>query len=99
MSQHHRDQKWTSKAPKLRESIAAQLPLPCIDCGRAVTPDQAWQVGHRVPASEGGRPTRENTGPTHTRCNQRAGGRLGAAKTNGARASTRREANGLRAWW
>lgn len=95
MSQHHRDQKWTTHAPKLREKIAAQLPLPCIDCGRAVTADQSWQVGHRTPASMGGRPTVENTGPTHTSCNRKAGGKLGAAKTNG----TRRESNGLRAWW
>jgi len=101
MSRHHREQRWTTHAPKLRKVIAPQLPLPCIDCGHAVTPDMTWQVGHRHAASAGGRPTVENTGPSHTycptckrKCNQSAGGRLGAAVTN----ARRRESNGLRPW-
>lgn len=94
MSQHHRAQKWTTHAPKLRAQIKPQLPLPCIDCGNPVFPEDDWQVGHRTPASVGGRPTTANTGPTHTRCNRKAGGKLGAAKTNGRRA----ESNGIRPW-
>lgn len=108
MSRHHRAQKWTTHAPKLRATITPQLPLPCIDCGHPVTPDQKWQVGHRLAAGLGGRPTRANTGPSHTycpacnrKCNQSAGGKLGAAVVNAKRKSeserTQAEA-GRRSW-
>lgn len=68
-----------------RPELAAQLPLPCIRCGRPVLPDPPglartrWHVGHIQDAARGGRPTRANTGPIHARCNLESGGKLGAA--------------------
>lgn len=101
MSQHHRAQKWTTHAPKLREKWAAMLPQPCVECGQPVTREDRWQVGHRRDAMDGGAPTMANTGPVHSKsatwprnCNQIAGGKRGAAVTNGRRAS----ANGIRPW-
>lgn len=85
MSRHHIAQKWTTHAPKLREKFARLLPSPCIECGQTVAKTDSWQVGHKRAAAEGGRPTLTNTGPVHTRCNQRAGGQLGARITNGRR--------------
>jgi hypothetical protein len=96
MSKHHRAQRWTTHSPKLREKIAPRLPLPCINCPCPVMPTDKWQVGHRLDAALGGKPTIGNTGPSHAwcqtckkRCNQVAGGRLGAAITNGRRQASR----------
>lgn len=89
MSQHHRAQKWTTHSPKLREKITAMLPLPCIECGRPVTRDMKWHVGHRQAAALGGRPTMANTGPAHASCNLKSGGKLGAAITNRKRPSAK----------
>lgn len=87
-SHHHRDR------GRVRATIAAQLPMPCVECGRPVTPGQTWHVAHVVPASAGGRTTVDNCGPAHARCNLIAGGRMGAAITNGARA----QSQGIRPW-
>lgn len=94
MSRHHRAQRWEVHSPKLRKRIEPQLPLPCIECGRAVLPGTRWEVGHRQDAARGGLPTVENTGPVHYRCNRISGGKAGAAVTN----SKRRQARGFRAW-
>jgi hypothetical protein len=94
MSQHHRAQKWTSHAPRLRVQHTATLPRPCIDCGSLVTSTDAWQVGHVRAAMHGGKPTFQNTGPSHTACNRKAGGKMGARVTN----SRRRRAQDLREW-
>lgn len=92
MSRHHRAQKWSTHAPKIRAQLTALLPLPCVDCGHLVTREHKWQVGHRTAASKGGTPTLANAGPSHQRseawprnCNQISGGKLGAAVTNRAR--------------
>ena len=82
MTTHHQRVKHSTKAPKVRELIASRLPLPCVDCGNAVQAGQAWHVGHRIPASQGGQTTVENCGPSHVRCNLKAGGRLGARARN-----------------
>lgn len=83
MSQHHRRQKWSTHSPKHRERIAQLLPLPCIECGRPVTRDQAWHVGHKRAASlPGSSAAAANVGPAHARCNLRSGGKLGAKVTN-----------------
>lgn len=102
MSEHHRAQRWTTFNTVRRAELEQQLPLPCIQCGRAITretPRAAWQVGHRVDAARGGQPTRENTGPIHTTCNRRTGGKLGAAIANAKRASRRANEDGLRQWY
>ncbi len=57
-----------------------RLPLPCWRCGRPVTDDQAWHVGHLTDRALGGHTTdRSNQWPEHARCNTSAGGKLGAA--------------------
>lgn len=94
MSQHHRRQKWTTHAPKLRVQHAATLPRQCIDCGRIVTALDQWQVGHIRPAMHGGQPTFANTGPTHTTCNRKSGGKLGARVVN----SRRQRSRDIREW-
>lgn len=95
MSKHHTAQKWSTHSPKLRAKILPLLPLPCIECGRPVTKDMKWHVGHRLAAMvPGSRPTAANTGPAHAGCNLKAGGKLGAKVTN----SRRQTAKGIRAW-
>ena len=94
VSRHHEASKHASKAPSVRKLIERTLPAPCEECGRPVLPDQAWHVAHRVPASQGGQTTIANCGPAHAGCNLRAGGRLGAAITNGRR----RQSIGRRQW-
>lgn len=85
MSKHHAAQKWSTHSPKLRAQITPLLPLSCIECGRPVTADQKWHVGHRQDAAKGGRPTAANAGPAHAGCNLTSGGRAGAAVTNARR--------------
>lgn len=86
MSRHHREG-WTSTDLRYwKPRIEAQLPLPCVDCGRPIYPGckDTWQVGHRIPKALGGTNTAENLGPSHRKglrqkaCNQIAGGKLGA---------------------
>lgn len=94
MSRHHRATKHSSKAPSIRSKITAMLPLPCVECGRAVTSDQSWHVAHITPACQGGQTTLSNTGPAHAICNLKAGGKLGAATINQRRATQQ----GRRTW-
>jgi len=105
VSEHHRRAKASTHHPRLREQIAPSLPAPCVDCPHLVTPDQRWQVGHIIPLSRGGKTTRSNTGPSHSwcptcrkRCNQVAGGRLGAAVTNAKTVSKRQASKDIRPW-
>jgi hypothetical protein len=105
MSRHHRAQRWTTFARQRRIELAAQLPLPCIRCGRPVMPDPAgrqrttWHVGHRDGAAQGGQPTRANTGAEHARCNLSAGGKLGAAITHRrVQAGDPAAGRGIRQW-
>lgn len=93
MSRHHRAQKWTTHMPKLRKMLEPKLPLRCLNCPHPVTRDQRWQVGHILDAALGGKAKASNVGATHAwcptclkRCNQVAGGKLGAAVTNSKRA-------------
>ena len=99
MSQHHRSGGWTSAdLAYWKPRIRATLPAPCVDCGHVVTVEMRWQVGHIVALHEGGTKTADNLGPSHSNgsgpggrsCNQSAGGRMGAAKTNGTKRAARR---------
>jgi len=94
MTTHHQRVKHSTRAPKVREVIASRLPLPCVDCGRPVHPEHSWHVGHRIPASQGGQTTVENCGPSHVKCNLKAGGKLGAQ----ARNNSRKASQDIRPW-
>lgn len=63
-----------------RERLAAMLPLPCVRCGRDVTPDMAWHVDHLVARALGGGHDAGNLGVAHARCNMSAGSALGRAR-------------------
>ena len=98
MSAFHRTRAWTQLRNRMRPLIAARLPLSCVDCGRAVHPGQAWQVGHILSAAK--HPAyafmESNLGPSHKRCNLSAGGKDGAQITNKRRA---RRTNGEYFQW
>ena len=87
MSEHHKQKQWANHSKKARAIIKTQLPLPCVDCGSPVFPDQAWDVGHIVPLSQGG--TAKDYGASHRSCNRSAGGKLAARNTNNIRKQTR----------
>ena len=89
MTRQHQSPEWFRFTRAARPLITAMLPLPCVDCGRPVTPEQTWHVGHIVAASHGGTMTMDNVGPSHARCNTKAGGRIGAAMTTRTRRATR----------
>lgn len=89
MSAHHRRQKWSTRQPQLKAKIAATLPRPCIECGRPVTKDDRWHVGHIRAASLGGKATPSNTGPAHAACNLRSGGKMGARVVNARRQASK----------
>lgn len=74
------------KVTKARALWAARLPLPCRRCGRPVHPGQRWQVGHVIDRARGGSDHLENQWPEHAYCNESAGGKLGAARSNARRA-------------
>ena len=62
-------------------------PQPCCRCGHAISPHDRWQVDHypvgRSQALKLGIPLESlQVLPAHARCNEAAGGRLGAAITN-----------------
>jgi hypothetical protein len=66
---------------KMRERIAPQVEaglLPCARCGLPILFGQAWELDH-APGKQG------YLGPSHRKCNRRAGGKEGAAITNGQR--------------
>jgi 5-methylcytosine-specific restriction endonuclease McrA len=94
VSRHHQASKHTTKEYRIRPILAAMLPAPCVECGQLVTPDQAWQVAHIVPAAMGGDTTLDNCRPAHRSCNARAGAQLGNALARKARD----DAGGIRQW-
>ena len=88
MSRHHQEQKWTSsRVKKARANIKAQLPLPCVECGKPVYPDDTFDVGHFQPLSQGGNVNQY--GAAHRSCNRKEGGKLGAQIVNGKRKQIR----------
>lgn len=87
MSEHHKQAKWANKARKARAIIKAQLPLPCVECGRPVYPDDKWDVGHLFALSQGG--DAGQYGASHRSCNRSEGGKLGAKAINQKRKQIR----------
>ncbi|RDV44130.1 hypothetical protein DOE76_13885 [Leifsonia sp. ku-ls] len=96
MTEFHRSPEWKRLTRKMRPIYQGQVDAGqavCVDCGAFIQPWETWAVGHIIPAHQ--RPdlalAEWNTGPTHhgkssPNCNQKAGGRMGAQKTNSKRA-------------
>lgn len=98
MTAHHKHPTYIRNARIIRAQTNARHKagdsVPCISCGRPITPDQRFDVGHRIDASRGGTHDVWNLGPQHRKENRAAGGRLGALKTN----TNSRRARGLPSW-
>lgn len=103
MSAIHNTAEWAALAKRMRPVFQGQIDqgmAVCIDCGRPLLPGEKFQVGHRMAASTHPQFALAdwNLGPSHSgkgrACNQRAGGAMGAAKTNAQR--VRR--NGMIEW-
>jgi hypothetical protein len=76
--------KWGgSVATAARKLLAATLPAPCWRCGVMLTKDSKWTVGHLEDRTDGGSDNPANLAPECSRCNYSAGGKRGAAITNG----------------
>ena len=81
--------KWAGrKVTTARAQWLPRLPQPCGKCGNVVTAEMTWTVGHIVDRALGGSDHISNTWPEHALCNFRAGGKLGAARTNARRTRT-----------
>lgn len=68
-----------------RKIVGAMLPAPCWRCGRTLTKDDKWTVGHIEGRETGGADNPANYAPECPRCNFSEGGKVGAAITNGQR--------------
>lgn len=81
--------KWGGAASrKARALCRAMLPAACWRCGRLITremPESEWHAGHLEDRAQGGADSGGNYAPECTGCNTSAGGKLGAAITNGKR--------------
>lgn len=71
-----------SQRSALRRRWASTLPAPCYRCGGVVEPDDAWDLEHDPPWSEGGRRV---VGVSHSSCNRAHGARLRNAPRRRAR--------------
>lgn len=88
-----------SDSRKAREYVATLLPAPCYRCGKPVTADMEWHADHVQEAAYGGADSNENYAPAHARCNTSAGGKLGAAITNGYRNENATTREVTVKWW
>ena len=70
---------------KARARVRAMLPAPCSRCGGLVTDEMDWHADHIQERAQGGADSPDNYAPAHAHCNTSAGGRIGAAITNGTR--------------
>ena len=78
--------KWGGHAStKARAHVRRMLPAGCVRCGGIVTDEMDWHADHIQERHDNGTDSPSNLGPAHARCNESAGGRIGAAITNGTR--------------
>lgn len=75
--------------PVWKRVLEGQGAWPCGKCGRPVTVEMRWHVGHIVAHRDGGPTSLDNTAPEHGRCNESEGGKAGAAITNRKRRPAR----------
>jgi len=62
-------------------------------------PDSAWHAGHLEDRGQGGSDSSSNYAPECSGCNTSAGGKLGAAITNGTKVSVAYTKEVLKKWW
>jgi hypothetical protein len=74
-----------ARSAKARAVVKRMLPAACTRCGGLVTDEMEWHADHIQERSTGGQDSPDNYGPAHAHCNTSAGGRIGAAITNGTR--------------
>lgn len=88
MSAHHKTSAYLAFSKRMRKVFAPQVAAGnayCGRCGHPITEGQAWHVGHILDDALGGSDTPENVRIEHKRCNESAGGRLGARIANDKR--------------
>lgn len=75
------------RAQQIRAALAATLPTACRRCGRIVTADMRWDVGHlrEVDADPTAAYDPAGYAVEHARCNRRAGAVCGNRKRAGRR--------------
>lgn len=99
MSAVHRDPVYVRNSRMVRRVLQKRIDagelVPCVNCGSAVVAEQRWDVGHIVRPADGGSHDLDNLGASHTGCNRKDGGRIGAAMTN----RSSRKARRLPSWW
>lgn len=84
---------------KARAIVAPTLPRPCTRCGETVTADMKWHADHILEDVFGGTSTPDNLGPAHKHCNESAGGKIGAAMTNGFKQAQDQRREVTVKWW
>ncbi len=75
------------RAQEIRAALAATLPTVCWRCGRIVTADMAWDVGHLIEVDRDPNVAYdpEMHAVEHAYCNRAAGARYGNRKRAGRR--------------
>lgn len=68
---------------KARAIVRRMLPGACWRCGRPLDVDDKWHAGHVQDRMDGGQDSPDNLAPECEPCNLSAGGKRGAAITNG----------------
>jgi hypothetical protein len=94
---------WGGRAStNARKIVRAMLPAGCWRCGKELTPDMpetAWHAGHVQDRGQGGADSASNYAPECASCNLSAGGKLGAAITNGAKVAVDWTKERTLKWW
>lgn len=99
--------KWGGSDSRRAREHCRQLlkagPVACQRCGNPITaedPESSWHAGHLEDHATGGNDKdMQNFQPEHTRCNTSAGGRLGAAITNGHKVEQDWSRERTLRWW
>jgi len=95
--------KWGGRdSTKARAHCRTLLPAACPSCGGMITaedPEDTWHAGHLEDRGQGGSDSLGNIVPEHARCNTSAGGKLGAAITNGNKVAVDWVRERTLKWW
>ena len=84
---------------KARAHVRRMLPGPCNRCGGLVTDEMDWHADHVMERGQGGTDSPDNYRPAHAHCNTSAGGKIGAAITNGVQVRPEVTRERRPRWW